>query len=135
MHSSLQDVLAGYNDHAALEHASTIPASWYVDERVASLERESVFGRTWQVAARAEQVAAPGAFVTAELAGEPLLIVRGRDRDEAISRMARALEMFIVQGIYTSIPLHQKIMRHPDFIAGNLDTKFIERLNEVRSKA
>ncbi len=61
------------------------------------------------------------------------LIVRGRDRDEAVSRMSRALEMFIVQGIYTSIPLHQKIMHHPDFIAGNLDTKFIERLNEQRS--
>ena len=57
------------------------------------------------------------------------LIVRGRDRAEAVSRMSRALEMFIVQGIYTSIPLHQRIMRHPDFIAGNLDTKFIERLN------
>ena len=58
------------------------------------------------------------------------LIVRGRDRDEAISRMSRALEMFIVQGIYTSIPLQQKIMRHPDFITGNIDTKFIERLNQ-----
>ncbi len=56
------------------------------------------------------------------------LVVRGRDRAEAIHRMSRALEMFIVEGIYTSIPLHQKIMRHPDFIAGNLDTKFIERL-------
>ncbi len=60
------------------------------------------------------------------------LIVRGRDRDEAISRMSRALEMFIVQGIFTSIPLHQKIMHHPEFIAGNIDTKFIERMNESR---
>jgi acetyl-CoA carboxylase biotin carboxylase subunit len=58
------------------------------------------------------------------------LIVRGRDRDEAISRMSRALEMFIVQGIYTSIPLQQKIMHHPDFISGNIDTKFIERLSQ-----
>jgi acetyl-CoA carboxylase biotin carboxylase subunit len=58
------------------------------------------------------------------------LIVRGRDRGEAISRMSRALEMFIVQGIYTSIPLQQKIMHHPDFISGNIDTKFIERLNQ-----
>jgi acetyl-CoA carboxylase biotin carboxylase subunit len=56
------------------------------------------------------------------------LIVRGRDRAEAISRMSRALEMFIVEGIHTSIPLHQKIMRHPDFVAGNIDTKFIERM-------
>ena len=55
------------------------------------------------------------------------LIVRGRDRAEAISRMSRALEMFVVEGIYTSIPLHQRIMRDPDFRAGNFDTKFMER--------
>jgi len=55
------------------------------------------------------------------------LVVRGRDRDEAISRMARALEMFVVEGIYTSIPLHRRIMQDPDFRAGNFDTKFMER--------
>jgi len=55
------------------------------------------------------------------------LVARGRDRDEAISRMSRALEMFVVEGIYTSIPLHQRIMRDPDFRAGNFDTKFMER--------
>jgi len=55
------------------------------------------------------------------------LIVRGRDREEAISRMSRALEMFVIEGIYTSIPLHQRIMRDPDFRAGNFDTKFMER--------
>jgi acetyl-CoA carboxylase biotin carboxylase subunit len=55
------------------------------------------------------------------------LCARGRDRDEAISRMSRALEMFVVEGIYTSIPLHQRIMRDPDFRAGNFDTKFMER--------
>ena len=55
------------------------------------------------------------------------LCARGRDRDEAISRMSRALEMFVVEGIYTSIPLHQRIMKDPDFRAGNFDTKFMER--------
>jgi acetyl-CoA carboxylase biotin carboxylase subunit len=55
------------------------------------------------------------------------LIVRGRDRDEAISRMSRALEMFIVEGIYTSIPLHRRILAHSDFRAGRTDTKFMER--------
>jgi acetyl-CoA carboxylase, biotin carboxylase subunit len=55
------------------------------------------------------------------------LIVRGKDRDEAISRMARALEMFIIEGIYTTIPLHRKILADADFRAGNLDTTFIER--------
>ncbi len=56
------------------------------------------------------------------------LVVRGKDRNEAISRMRRALDMFIVQGIKTSIPLHQKILAHPDFVSGNTDTKFMERM-------
>jgi len=55
------------------------------------------------------------------------LITHGKDRGEAISRMARALEMFIVEGIYTTIPLHLKIMADPDFRDGNFDTKFMER--------
>jgi acetyl-CoA carboxylase, biotin carboxylase subunit len=55
------------------------------------------------------------------------LIVRGKDRNEAISRMSRALEMFIVEGIYTTIPLHRKILADPDFRDGKLDTTFIER--------
>jgi acetyl-CoA carboxylase biotin carboxylase subunit len=55
------------------------------------------------------------------------LVVRGCDRDEAISRMSRALDMFVVEGIYTSIPLHKRIMADPDFRAGNFDTKFMER--------
>jgi acetyl-CoA carboxylase, biotin carboxylase subunit len=55
------------------------------------------------------------------------LVARGRDRDEAIARMSRALEMFVVEGIFTTIPLHQRIMRDPDFRAGNFDTKFMER--------
>jgi acetyl-CoA carboxylase biotin carboxylase subunit len=55
------------------------------------------------------------------------LITHGKDRDEAISRMARALEMFIIEGIYTTIPLHRKIMANPDFRAGDFDTKFMER--------
>ena len=55
------------------------------------------------------------------------LIVRAKDRSEACSRMARALEMFIVEGIYTTIPLHRKILADPDFKSGNFDTGFIER--------
>jgi len=56
------------------------------------------------------------------------LITHGRDRAEAIARMQRALEMFVVEGIYTSIPLHQRILAHPDFAAGKLDTHFLERM-------
>ncbi len=55
------------------------------------------------------------------------LVVRGKDRSEAISRMSRALEMFIVEGIYTTIPLHRRILADEDFRAGKFDTGFIER--------
>jgi acetyl-CoA carboxylase biotin carboxylase subunit len=59
------------------------------------------------------------------------LITFGQSRDEAIARMSRALDMFVVEGVYTTIPLHQRIMQHPDFQAGRLDTHFLERLNPV----
>src|SRR5689334_4168626 len=55
------------------------------------------------------------------------LVVRGKDRGEAISRMSRALEMFVVQGIHTTIPLHRKILADPEFREGKVDTGFIER--------
>ncbi len=57
------------------------------------------------------------------------LIVHGKDRTEAINRMARALEMFIIEGISTSIPVHAKIMADPDFRAGKFDTHFLERFS------
>ena len=55
------------------------------------------------------------------------LIAHGRDRAEAIARMRRALEMFVVEGIYTTIPLHQKILRDPDFVAGKTDTTYLSK--------
>jgi acetyl-CoA carboxylase biotin carboxylase subunit len=55
------------------------------------------------------------------------LIVYGRDRTEALARMNRALDMFIVEGIHTSIPLHKRVLAEPDFVAGKFDTKFMER--------
>jgi acetyl-CoA carboxylase biotin carboxylase subunit len=55
------------------------------------------------------------------------LITHGRDRDEAISRMQRALDMFIVEGIFTNIPLQRRIMADAEFRRGEIDTKFLER--------
>ncbi len=55
------------------------------------------------------------------------LIAHGRDRTEAIARMKRALDLFVVEGIHTSIPLHKRILSEPDFIAGRFDTNFIKR--------
>ncbi len=79
MDSSLHALVALYNDQAPLEQASTIPASWYVNEGIAELESRSIFGRTWQVVACADQLQQPGRFVTTEIAGEPLVVVRGDD--------------------------------------------------------
>ena len=62
------------------------------------------------------------------------LIVKGRDRTEAIGRMKRALEMFVIEGIKTSIPLHRRILADPDFAAGKIDTHFIERLLGTNGK-
>ena len=56
------------------------------------------------------------------------LVLRGKDRSEAISRMSRALEMFIVEGVYTTIPLHRIIVEDDDFKAGRIDTKYLDRL-------
>jgi len=55
------------------------------------------------------------------------LIAYGSDRAEAVARMQRALGMFVVEGIHTSIPLHQRILKHPEFIAGRIDTGFLAR--------
>jgi acetyl-CoA carboxylase, biotin carboxylase subunit len=57
------------------------------------------------------------------------LIVHGRDREEAVQRMARALEMFIIEGISTSIPLQEKILADADFRAGRFDTQFLNRFS------
>ncbi len=55
------------------------------------------------------------------------IIVHGRDRTEAIARMRRTLEMTVIEGIKTSIPLQLKILAEPDFVAGRLSTSFMER--------
>ncbi len=79
MDTPLQTILDSYNDDAPLAEASTISGPWYTDERVAEIEREYVFGRTWQVVGRLDQVSRPGQYFTAEVVGEPILVARGTD--------------------------------------------------------
>ncbi len=55
------------------------------------------------------------------------IIVHGRDRQEAIARMRRVLEMTVIEGIKTSIPMHLRILNDPDFVAGKVDTAFMDR--------
>jgi len=64
------------------------------------------------------------------------LIVHDADRQGAIARMRRALDLFVVEGIKTSIPLHQKILRHPRFASGDFSTRFMEEfLAEEKGRA
>ncbi len=79
MPSSIEQILSSYDDRAPLAQASTIPAAWYVDPRIAELERLSVFSKTWQLVARTDQLQAPGQFVATTVAGEPVVVVRGND--------------------------------------------------------
>src|SRR5207245_9564507 len=59
--------------------ARTIPNSWYASPEVYAAEREAVFARSWQAVGRCEQLREPGSFITANIAGEPVLVVRGDD--------------------------------------------------------
>lgn len=63
------------------------------------------------------------------------LIAHGATREEAISRMLRALELFVVEGIHTSIPLHQRILKDQAFIEAAIDTHYIQRFLERTKKA
>jgi acetyl-CoA carboxylase biotin carboxylase subunit len=55
------------------------------------------------------------------------IVAHGRNRQEAIARMRRALEMTVVEGIKTNLPMHLRILGDPDFIAGRLSTSFMDR--------
>jgi acetyl-CoA carboxylase biotin carboxylase subunit len=63
------------------------------------------------------------------------LIVRAQTRRQAIEKMKYALEEFIIEGIPTTIGYHKRIFNHPDFIAGNFDTSFIQKLSEEKKEA
>ena len=55
------------------------------------------------------------------------LIVQGVDREEALRRMVLALDTFVVEGVSTTMPFLSRVMQHPDFRAGDVDTKWLER--------
>jgi choline monooxygenase len=79
MQRNIRTLLSLYNPENPLDHASTIPSPWYFDESIAELENSSVFGKTWQVVGRTDQVIGPGQFLTAGIAGEPIVVVRDED--------------------------------------------------------
>src|SRR5262245_40197927 len=76
MHPNLYDMLLEFDPDRPLERAATIPNTWYSNPDIYELERQAVFGDTWQIIGRADQVREPGSFFTMELAGEPILVIR-----------------------------------------------------------
>src|SRR5256885_7780605 len=62
-----------------LARAETIPSAWYTDPRFHALDRDAIFATTWQHVADSHQLAQPGDHVIAEVAGEPIIVVRGKD--------------------------------------------------------
>lgn len=79
MEKSLPQIIAAYDTTAPLDKAATIPSAWYTDPRLYELERRVVFGNTWQMVGRLDQVREPGQYFTANVAGEPIIVVRGND--------------------------------------------------------
>jgi acetyl-CoA carboxylase biotin carboxylase subunit len=64
------------------------------------------------------------------------IMAHGRDRHEAIARMRRTLELTVIEGIHTTIPLHLRVLAEPDFVAGRLSTAFMDRFqSETRRPA
>src|SRR5262245_5783969 len=76
MSSRLGELLAAFDPDRPLERAHTIPAAWYLEPELADLERRAIFGDTWQAVGHIDQVETDGSFFTADVAGEPLLVVR-----------------------------------------------------------
>ena len=73
---TLHEKLLSFDPDLPFERARTIPAAWYFDPEIYAAERERIFGRTWLAAARADQLTKAGSFVTAEIGGEPILVLR-----------------------------------------------------------
>jgi choline monooxygenase len=71
--------LTPFDPTLPLERAHTLPASWYTSPDVMAAERTHVFAESWQSVGRVEQVLKAGEFITADIAGEPVLVVRGDD--------------------------------------------------------
>jgi choline monooxygenase len=80
MDCTVEQILDSYKSNVPLAEAQTLSGPWYTDERIAELERQNVFGGTWQMVGRLAQLENPGDFITTEVGGEPIVIVRSADK-------------------------------------------------------
>src|SRR4051794_25880953 len=76
---SVKEIVDSYDPSASLDKASTPPSSWYADSCIFELEQRTVFSRSWQLVGRTAQVCDAGNYITCDVAGEPILVVRGTD--------------------------------------------------------
>jgi phenylpropionate dioxygenase-like ring-hydroxylating dioxygenase large terminal subunit len=74
-------IVRAYDPKLPLAESSTPPAAWYNDPLILDLERRNVFSHSWQLIGRTDQVREPGQYFTLELAGEPILVIRGHDNE------------------------------------------------------
>jgi choline monooxygenase len=76
---TLESIINSYNPSAPLAEAWTIPASWYTDQRIYELELKTVFVNSWHYAARLDQLEQPGDYASGDIAGQPIVVVKGSD--------------------------------------------------------
>ena len=76
---TLPTIINSYDANSPLAEAWTIPAPWYTDLDLYQLELRTVFAGSWQLVARVDQLSEPGRYITTEIAGEPIVVVRGSD--------------------------------------------------------
>jgi choline monooxygenase len=79
MSGSIREIIHAYSSRSSLPEATTPPSPWYTDPRILQLEQRTIFSRSWQVVCRAVQIREPGQYITSEIAGEPILVIRGSD--------------------------------------------------------
>jgi choline monooxygenase len=79
MSTPIAEKLRAFDPTLPLSHARTIPSNWYFDPDIYAAECRHVFGGSWLMAGRADQVCEPGSFFTIEIAGEPIVVVRDQD--------------------------------------------------------
>ena len=79
MEHFISRIVRAYDSKLPLAESSTPPAAWYNDSRILDLERHGVFSRSWQLIGRTGQVREPGQYISYDIAGEPILVIRGSD--------------------------------------------------------
>lgn len=87
---SLAEKLALFDPRLPLEQARTIPSLWYFDHEIYDAERQKVFGSTWQYVGRVDQFHEPGSYLTTDIAGESVIILRDQQHQlRAMSNVCR----------------------------------------------